>query len=41
MPILELVNVSGLRGTQFFLGYGTSLADMLNNGKFQLIYTVP
>lgn len=41
VPILELVNVSSLRGTQFFLGYGTSLADMLNNAKFQLIYTVP
>lgn len=41
VPILELVNVSGLRGTQFLLGYGTSLADMLNNAKFQLIYTVP
>lgn len=41
VPILELVNVSGLRGTQFFLGYGTGLADMLANGKFQLIYTVP
>jgi hypothetical protein len=40
VPILELVNVSGLRGTQFFLGYGTSLTDMLNNAKFQLIYTV-
>ena len=41
LPVLSGADISALHGTQVFAGYGTSLADMLDHGKFGLIYTVP
>lgn len=41
VPVLAAADVSALRGTQVFAGYGVSLGDMLDNGKFGLIYAIP
>ena len=41
VPILTAADVSGLRGTQVFAGYGASSSEMLERGTFALIYTVP
>jgi len=40
IPVVTGANVSGLVGTQVYVGYGLSDADMLNNGKYALVYTV-
>ena len=40
IPVVTIANVSGLVGTQVYVGYGLSDADMLNNGKYALVYTV-
>lgn len=40
-PALQNTDVSALGGTQIYAGYGLTEADMLTNGKFGLVYTVP
>jgi hypothetical protein len=35
------LDVSGLSGVQFFVAYGTSLTEMLNNARFKMVYQVP
>ena len=34
-------DVRGLSGVQFFMAYGTSLTEMLNNARFKMVYLVP
>ena len=34
-------DVRGLSGVQFFVAYGTSLTEMLNNARFKMVYQVP
>ena len=41
IEILRDANVAALAGTQIVLGYGTSEADMLQGGKYAVIYTIP
>lgn len=39
-PVLERAAVEGLRGTEIYLGYGTSLSDMLDQRKFALVHVL-
>jgi len=41
LPIATGVDVSGLAGARVYVGYGLTEADMLGNGKYGLVYTVP
>lgn len=42
MNILKREDVRSLpAGTSFYLGYGTSLDDLLAKGSFGLAYTLP
>ena len=41
IEVLRNVDMSALAGTTVYLGYGLTENDMLTNGKFGLIYTVP
>lgn len=34
-------DLRGLSGSQFFVGYGTSFTDVINNARFQMVYRVP
>ena len=34
-------DMSGLSGLQFFVAYGTSLTEMINNTRFKMVYQVP
>ena len=41
IPLLDgSIDVSGLAGTDIYVGYGLSLADMLNGIKYQLVYRI-
>ena len=41
LTILQNADVVGLSGAQIFAGYGTSLEDMLNNFKYNMVFSVP
>ncbi len=41
IEVARNTNMSALVGTQVYVGYGLSESDMLTNGKFGLVYTVP
>jgi len=40
-PVFVGLDTRGLSGTQILVGYGTDANDMLNNGKYRAIYTIP
>ena len=40
-PVFIGLDVRGLSGTQVLIGYGTDANDLLNNGKYRSVYTVP
>lgn len=40
LPVAQNVNVSGLAGTEIYVGYGVNDADMLASRKFGLVYTI-
>ncbi len=39
--LLSAADARALAGAQVYVGYGQSEADMLSNGKFRLVYTLP
>lgn len=41
VAILNGVSVHGLSGTPIYLGYGSSVDDVVRNGKFSQVYTLP
>lgn len=40
-PVFVGLDTRGLSGTQVLVGYGTDAGDMLSNGKYRAIYTIP
>jgi len=40
-PVFVGLDVRGLSGTQVLVGYGTDASDLVNNGKYRSVYTVP
>jgi hypothetical protein len=40
IAILQGLNVTGLVGTEFYIGYGTSDTEMLTSGRYRGVYKV-